>query len=81
MRKSQTNTVNQTFSIPREVSEELHVYIKRMDMSRFVSEAIRKELEAKKDALRQAYILANDDAGQKETCEWDTTLMDGENEW
>jgi len=82
MRKRQTTTVNRTFSLPLDVSEELHIYIKHRDMSRFVSEAIRKELKSKKEELRQAYLMSNKDAGQKEAMqEWKETLADGSDEW
>lgn len=62
---------NQTFSLPIEVSLELHSFVKRREMSRFVSDAIRKELDVKKQELRNAYIAANKDSGQIEaTNEW-----------
>lgn len=73
---------NQTFSLPIEVSIELHSLVKRREMSRFVADAIRKELDAKKDKLRNAYILANNDPGQTDaTNEWQGTLADGADEW
>ncbi|NGX54448.1 MAG: hypothetical protein KR126chlam2_00059 [Chlamydiae bacterium] len=82
MRKSQAKTVNQTFSIPLEVVEDLHVYIKRREMSRFVSEAIKKELESKKEELKQAYIaMAKDKDQDKVAKEWEGTLADGLDEW
>lgn len=72
---------NQTFSLPLEISQELHFYIQRREMSRFVAEAIRKELEIKKQELRTAYLMANKDAGQIEaTDDWQGTLADGFNE-
>lgn len=81
MRK-QPKTINQTFSLPADVSQELHAYVKRREMSRFVAEAIRKELEAKKKELRQAYLMANEDEGQIEaTNDWQGTLGDSTNEW
>jgi len=82
MKKQPQKTVNQTFSLPLEVSKELHTYVKRREMSRFVADAIRKELEATKDNLRQAYLMANEDEGQIETtAEWQGTLADGADEW
>lgn len=78
MKKRQAKTVNQTFSLPLDVSQELHAYVKRREMSRFVSEAIRKELETKKKELREAYLMANEDEGQTEVMEdWQSTLLDG----
>lgn len=62
---------NQTFSLPVEISLELHSLVKRREISRFVAEAIRKELEVKKQELRKAYLSANKDQGQIETIvEW-----------
>ena len=82
MKKQEAKTVNQTFSLPVDISRELHAYVKRREMSRFVAEAIRKDLQAKKEELRQAYIATNKDIGQKETTkEWETTTGDGSDEW
>ena len=73
---------NQTFSLPIEVSAELHALVKRRDMSRFVANAICKELASKKQKLRDAYLSANNDPGQTEAIdEWQGTLADGANEW
>jgi len=78
----QTKTINQTFSIPVEIAQELHLYVKNRQVSRFVSDAIRKELELQKQNLRDAYISANDDDGQIEaSIDWTITLADGENDW
>lgn len=82
MRKHQTKTVNQTFSIPSDVSQELHTYVKRREMSRFVSEAIRKELKAKKEELRRSYQQANEDEGQEDAIkDWENTIADDAEEW
>ncbi len=61
MRKREAKKINQTFSIPSDVSQELHTYVKRCEMSQFVSSAIRKELEFKKEELKKAYLAANQD--------------------
>jgi hypothetical protein len=82
MRKQEPKKVNQTFSIPVDVSQELHTYVKRREMSQFVSDAIRKELASKKEELRQAYLAANEDEGQQEAMnDWKNTIDDGSNEW
>ncbi|MGH2612847.1 MAG: hypothetical protein ACRDFB_07335 [Rhabdochlamydiaceae bacterium] len=82
MRNQEPKKINQTFSIPIDVSQELHTYVKRREMSQFVSEAIRKELETKKNELRLAYSKSNNDEGQSETTkDWENTLGDGSNEW
>ncbi len=73
---------NQTFSLPIEVSIELQSMVKRNERSRFVADAIRKELESRKQQLRDAYISANKDPGQIEaTDEWQGTLADGTDAW
>jgi hypothetical protein len=52
------------------------------DRSRLVADAIRKELEIRKEELRNAYLAANEDKGQLEaTADCDSTLGDGVNEW
>ena len=82
MRKQQTKTVHQTFSIPIDVSQELHAFVKRREMSRFVTDAIRKELECKKAELRNAYLQANKDEGQAEISkDWEGTVGDGSGAW
>lgn len=78
----QSKTINQTFSLPADVSQELHAYVKRREMSRFVADAIRKELEAKKEELRKAYQMANDDEGQLEAInEWEGSIGDSADDW
>ena len=73
---------NQTFSLPEEITRDLHSFVKRREMSRFVADAIRKELEVKKQELRDAYLSANEDIGQLEAIdEWKETLSDGVDEW
>lgn len=73
---------NQTFSLPIEITQDLHHFIKRREMSHFVAEAIRKELEFKKEELRTAYLKANDDEGQREASrDWEGTIADGLDEW
>ena len=82
--QAQAKKVNQTFSIPIEVSNELHVYVKHREMSQFVSDAIRKELETKKNQLRQEYAgMKNDPAQRQVMKDWESTIGDGidENEW
>jgi hypothetical protein len=82
--QAQAKKVNQTFSIPIEVSNELHVYVKHREMSQFVSDAIKKELEAKKNQLRQEYADMKTDPAQREVMkDWESTIGDGidANEW
>ena len=84
MRKHQLRTkkVNQTFSIPIEISAELHMYVKPGEMSLFVSDAIQKELQATKDQLRKEYAMGAEDEGQQEAMkDWEPTVGDGLDEW
>ena len=82
MKNSENKKINQTFSIPQDVSRELHTYVRRREMSQFVSNAIRKELFFRKNELRQAYLSANADEGQQEAMkEWKNTIQDGSSEW
>jgi hypothetical protein len=81
MKEQRPKKINQTFSIPLEISQELHTYVKRREMSGFVAEAIRKELELKKEELRKAYRSANKDPGQLDAKDWEPTLSDGTEEW
>ena len=82
MKKQESKKTNQTFSIPVDVSKDLHMYVKRREMSQFVSDAIRKELAAKKEELRQAYLASNKDEGQQEaSVEWENTVGDGSDDW
>ena len=77
-----TTTTNQTFSLPSDLTLELHIYVKTRERSRFVSEAIRKELESRKKILRHAYLSANEDEGQIEASkDWQSTLGDGIDDW
>ena len=47
-------------------------------MNQFVSDAICKELELKKEELKKAYTAANKDDGQREAMvEWESTIGDG----
>jgi predicted AAA+ superfamily ATPase len=68
---TQKKIINQTFSIPIDVLNDLHTYIKKRKMSHFVTEAIRKELSSKKELLKAEYLSANEDAEQIESVqEW-----------
>ncbi|MBY0530079.1 MAG: hypothetical protein K2P51_07840 [Rhabdochlamydiaceae bacterium] len=82
MKKQESKKINQTFSIPLDVSQDLHTFVKRREMSQFVSNAIRKELASKKEELKQAYLASNEDEGQQTSMEdWKNTINDGSNEW
>lgn len=76
MKKQTTKMIRQTFSIPADVLEDLHTFIEEREISSFISNAIRKELNTEK--LRQAYRMANKNAGQIEVKkDWKSTIADG----
>lgn len=82
MRKQQAKTVNQTFSLPLQVMQDLHALVRPRERSHFVSELLQNALEAKKQEIRQAYIDANEDEGQLEAIkDWEITIGDGADEW
>lgn len=82
MKKNESKRINQTFSLPSDVSKDLHTYVRRREMSQFVSDAIRKELEYKKEELKKEYLAANEDEGQKDAiADWGSTIGDGLDEW
>jgi hypothetical protein len=81
MKEHHSKKKNQTFSLPHELAQDLHTYVKRREMSVFVAEAIRKELEIKKEELRKAYRSSVKDQGQLEAKEWDVAVNDGLEEW
>lgn len=81
MKEQNSKKKNQTFSLPREIAQELHTYVKRREISVFVAEAIRKELELRKQELRKAYRSSAKDQGQLEAKEWEITASDGLEEW
>lgn len=82
--QSEHKRIHQTFSIPLDISNELRIYVKHREMSRFVSDAIKKELEVKKRELREEYKDMQSDPAQREVMkDWEATIGDGidENEW
>ena len=71
-------TVNVTFSIPVELNNALHTLLERRGLSRFVAESLEKALLEKKNALRQAYIDANNDPDRNETIrDWEVLDVEG----
>jgi len=59
------------------VCRDLHMFVKRREMSRFVADAVKQKLEVKKNDLREAYLAANEDEGQQEVLQdWEVTLSE-----
>lgn len=78
------HTINQTFSLPIELVEELHKSIKSMERSAYVAELIRQGLEKQKEELRQEYMAMGKDKEQDEVMkDWEETVGDGisEEKW
>ena len=79
------STVNRTFSIPFDIDRDLHRLVKKRGMSHFVSDALRKSLEERRNSLKKAYAMSNEDEGQNEAYkDWSITMADGlevDNEW
>ena len=76
--QSNVKTVNATFSLPVEVYGLLHSFVEKRRLSRFVSEAIQKALETKRDNLRQAYLDNNrDELIQQGLRDWDAIQTEG----
>ena len=78
-------TINRTFSLPCDLDRDLHRLVKKSEMSHFVSEALRKYLNERRQSFKKAHVMANEDEGQNESHEdWSTTIADGlevDNEW
>jgi metal-responsive CopG/Arc/MetJ family transcriptional regulator len=84
MNTKEKHTINQTFSLPVELVEELHKTIKNMERSAYVAELLRQGLEKKKEELRQEYIAMGKDKEQDEVMkDWEGTIGDGisEEKW
>ncbi|MCE5294909.1 MAG: hypothetical protein LLF94_09910 [Chlamydiales bacterium] len=81
----QSKHKNITLSLPQELISELHVFVQKRGISRFVEEAIIEKLECKKSTLEQQYIDAGKDkVRNKEFADWDSLAGDGldaQNDW
>jgi len=72
------STHKATYSLPDEVLNELNAFVEQRQRSRFVAEAIRLALEAKKKSLEDAYkAAALDKERQGEIEEWESTEIEG----
>lgn len=76
---------NITVSLPQELIAELHVFVQKRGISRFVEEAIIEKMECKKSALEQQYIDAAKDVERNRAfADWETLANDGldaQNDW
>lgn len=67
-----------TLTLPESVVRDLHLYISRRQISKFVAELVERGLEAKKDKLAREFREASQDAERNAEIElWDSTIEDG----
>lgn len=72
---------NMTLSLPDDVIQELHLFVKKRGISRFVEEAIVEKLKAQKLSLEQQYKEAAQDEERNQIfAEWEQMSGDGLNE-
>ncbi len=78
LRQSQSKHRNITLSLPQELISELHLFVQKRGISRFVEEAITEKLETKKSSHEQQYKeAALDEERNKIFAEWDTLASEG----
>lgn len=69
-----------TLSLPQELISELHQFVKKRGISRFVEEAIVDRLKAQKHSREQQYIEAAQDEDRNQTfADWEQFSADGLN--
>ncbi len=61
--------INVTFSIPEEVNSLLHTHVRKRELSKFVTSAIKKALEEEQSKLKAAYMAADKDPDRREVIE------------
>lgn len=67
-----------TLSLPEEMVKDLHLYIPRRQISRFVVEMVKEGLEHKKELIAQEFREASLDKEREEEIEfWDKAIGDG----
>ena len=76
---------NITISLPQRIVKELHLFVKKRGISKFIEEAVTEKLEAKKSMKEQGYIdAAKDETRNAIFEEWESLASDGlhdKNEW
>lgn len=67
-----------TLSLPEEIIRDLHLYISKRQISKFVAEMLEKELEQKKKILaREFQEAAQDQQRNDEIQVWDDLIGEG----
>lgn len=70
-----------TLSLPEAIVKDLHLYISRRQISKFVAEMVAKGLETEKEKLAREFKEASHDVERNTEIEiWDTLLDEGLNE-
>jgi hypothetical protein len=70
-----------TLTLPENLVKDLHLYISRRHISKFVAQMVEKGLESRKEMLAKEFREASQDSERNAEIEiWDTTLGDGINE-
>lgn len=70
-----------TLSLPEHLVRDLHLYVSRRQMSKFVAEMVEKGLETKKENLAKEFREASKDKERNAEIElWDTLINEGLNE-
>lgn len=77
MRNSQKN-IPITLSLPESLVRDMHFYISKRQISKFVAERVREGLEDKKAELAKAFREASEDKERNEEAKlWDSLSGDG----
>jgi len=67
-----------TLALPENLVKDLHLYIARGQISKFVAQVVEEGLEIKKERLARDYQEASQDAEREAEAKlWETTLGDG----
>lgn len=70
-----------TLTLPENVVKDLHLYISKRQISKFVTEMVIKGLETEKKRLAREFREASQDAERNAEIDlWNSTLGDGLNE-
>lgn len=70
-----------TLTLPEDIIKDLHLYISKRQISKFVAEMLEKALDLKKKQLAREFQEASQDPERKSEIElWDTLSGDGLNE-
>lgn len=67
-----------TLSLPENLVRDLHLYVSRRSMSKFVAQQVEKGIKFQRDLLAKDYIEASKDTERNAEMEiWDTAIGDG----